>query len=165
MSTAYPIRPIELAYPQYAAGGQFLHGNEQAAQSFKRGAVLIRNATDLDEIEEAAADPGTGSVMGIATADAKVVTDADVAFMAGWGNVFVGQLVTDDDDDADDQLAVGDLFKRYGMLKDSGTSFWHIDKGETSAVLVLIIKLLDPVGTNNGRVHFVFLQDMLVVNS
>jgi hypothetical protein len=164
MSTTYPIRPITLAYPASGAAGQFGHGPEEASMTFKRGAVLIVDATTR-EIEESGADPANYLVVGIASADASATAGTDVMFHEAWGNVFMGQLLTDDDDDADDQLAAADRYTPYGMVKDSGTSFWHVDKGDTSNLMVLVTRLVDDVGTNNGRVLFRFTANIMMTNA
>jgi len=58
----------------------------------------------------------------------------------------------------DVDLAAAHRFAQYGIAKDNTTGYWFIDVSETSNKRVTIVDFKDPVGTENGRVYFKFMQ-------
>jgi hypothetical protein len=128
------------------------HGLEAAAQSWKIGALLV----DLNgTVVVGAADPGLGTILGVATGKATGVTGADVTFDAAlsWA-IFEGNL--DDTSGTYVSLAT-DLYARRGLNVSSGV--FYVDASDSTNIRVCIVGFRDPVGTVNGRVYFVFLPN------
>lgn len=128
-----------------------------AAATWERGAVLINVS---GELEEGGVNPV--SIVGIANAAHPATnsfsTDIGKHHPALHGVEFEASI---DDSSAIDSgaIAAADQFTAYGITEDAN-GVWYVDKNKTAAavVRVRITKLLDTVGTINGRVRFVFLD-------
>lgn len=127
-----------------------------AAATWERGAVLI-NVTG--ELEEGGVDPV--NIVGLANAKMQPTnsfsTDLGKHHPALPGVEFEGSV---DDSSAIDTgaIAAADQYTAFGITEDA-SGVWYVDKNKTAAteVRVRVTKLLDTVGTVNGRVRFVFL--------
>ena len=128
-----------------------------AAAAWERGAVVI----DVSgELEEGGVNPT--SIVGIANAKHpptnEFATDIGKHLPALHGVEFEASI---DDSSAIDTgaIAAADQYTAYGITEDA-SGVWYVDKNKTAAadVRVRITKLLDDVGTINGRVRFVFLD-------
>lgn len=131
---------------------------EAASQTFEPGAVLISSSGLL---AEASNDPAVATVVGFATGPATGVTGTDVPFTpARRGLYLIANL-----DNAQSggnapgtkALAATDRFAKYGLGKDGASGNWYIDAA-SSVDAVQIIRLLDPIGTTQGRVLAVMLS-------
>ena len=127
-----------------------------AAATWVRGAVLV---DVTGELEEGGADPT--SIVGIANHDHpptnEFATDIGKHAPALPGYEFEASV---DDSSAIDTgaIAATDQYTAFGITEDA-SGVWYVDKNKTAAgdVRVRVTKLLDAVGTVNGRVRFVFL--------
>lgn len=132
-------------------------GYEKASQSFKDGAVVIR---DTGTLAIAAAD-ATSDILGCATEPASGVTNAKRLYVPAAGHVFEATL--EDETNTNHALVITNLYVDYGIQVDSAGNF-YIDENETTNTAVMI------VGANKGdidaatvraRVLCVFLADVL----
>lgn len=124
---------------------------EEASQTFLKGAVVVQDATNKDEVEEAGADP-TARILGIALEDASGTADTKILVgLAEPGAEFVGRVQDTG------TLAVGNLGTNYGLVYDSTNTIWRVDLSDTSNVNVTVTGFVDAVGDVNGRVRFQFL--------
>jgi len=136
-----------------------LHGFEKATQTWKIGAFLIddgagRLTVSTSPIDASAVDKRT---LGMALADATGVTDADVPFaFVGADVVFMGTL--SDSTAGTHTLALTDLYETFPIVLDGAfsTGFYYLDANAVSDTGgALVIGLVDPIGTVNGRVQFI----------
>jgi hypothetical protein len=137
-------------------GGQsvpMLHGAEEASSTFSKGDPLIVAST-AGQVEEAATEP-VDNIYGIANEDASGTTAADVAFVPALpGIIFEGNIGTSTSAGA---IAASDLNALYPLQLSSGD--WFVDKTDNTNPCVRVVGFRDKVGTVNGRVYFVFIQD------
>lgn len=124
------------------------HFPEAASQTFKRGELVILQTTSDKghQVTISGADP-TAGILGIAAADASGTENTlipvwlftpDSEFLM---HIADGQTLDNDD------LGVG-----YGIVKDSTNTIWRVDRTETTAKVVVVVKLIDAHGDVNGRV-------------
>lgn len=135
-----------------------LEGYEKASQSFKRGAVIIR---DSGTVAIAAAD-ATADILGVALSPASGTTHGKIPYIPGWGGTtFVATF--EDQSNEDHALVVTNLYVNYAVQVDSSGNF-YIDENDTTNDSVMI------VGANKSdidnakvraRVLCVFLTDVL----
>jgi hypothetical protein len=132
-------------------GGRCESFKEEASQTYKLGAVLVQDATDKDEVEEAGADP-TARIVGIALSDASGTADtAQLVALAEPGVEFVARV----EDGA--SISGANIGTNYGLVKDSTNNIWRVDTSDTTNVNVTVTGLVDADGDVNGRVRFQFL--------
>lgn len=123
---------------------------EEASQTFKMGAVVVQDATNKDEVEQAGADP-TALILGVAAEAASGVADTKIlVWLAEPGAEFIARVQDTG------TLAVGNVGTDYGLVYDSSNAIWRVDTSDTANVNVTITELVDPVGDVNGRVAFQF---------
>ena len=148
-----PAAPRGLAIPQWT-------WPVDASAAWERGAVVIDDGGG--ELTEGGADPTL--IAGIATSKYPPAnnysTDVGKFIPALPGIQFEGS-VDDNGDLGNGASAAGDLGTTYGLTQDA-SGIWYVDKGkavgdDAAAVRVRVTKLIDPAGTVNGRVRFVFL--------
>lgn len=130
-------------------------GPEAATQTFLRGAVLVAASGNLSE---GGANPSP--IVGVAEEDGDNLGIAlgNVRYNPAYqGIVFEGTL---NDGNADYVSLVADLFVEFGITKDGTTNNWFVDKSKTGANgRVRVIEFVDPVGTADARVRFIFTMD------
>lgn len=146
---------------------------EGASQTYKKGAPLINGATTEVGylIEAAIANPATYTgLVGVALANAENLahgaadpTTGDSYHLAYPPNddlIFIGQL-----DASATTLAAGthalaqtDLWAQYGITHDATSGFWYVNFSDTTDVRVVVVELIDPLGTIAGRVAFKWLK-------
>lgn len=134
---------------------------EAAAQSFKAGAVVIFTAGG-STVEQGGAD--ASSIVGIAAHNASGTTNATCRVHPALpGAVFQGVLGGSANPHTLAQADVGDI---YGLVA-AASGAWHVDFDETTHAncRVRIIGLVDPVGTVDGEVLFVFLTTVEKTNA
>lgn len=135
----------------FSAGVRTREFKEEASQTFKKGAVLVQDATAKDECEESGSD-ATARFLGIAMEDASGVADTKILVaLAEPGAEFVGHI-----EDAA-TLVVGNIGTDYGLVYDSSNTIWRVDTSDTSNKSVTVTGFVDEVGDVNGRVRFQFL--------
>lgn len=115
---------------------------------------------------------GAGSVVGSYAANPNqalaVITPPMVPMSDGriryWiavpGTVFIGKIGSSSGTPAPVATAVTQVGVTYGLTKDTGNSYWYIDTNKTSsnsAVQIVALSPLEPVGTVGGHVLFVIL--------
>lgn len=150
------IREITFAYNKHGAPVLGRPYPEEASQTYKKGAVLVQDASSK-ELEEAGADPS--NIAGVAIKDAVGTAGEGVPhYTPGDGNVFEASI---DDGTEDDTytLAATDIGASYGLAKTSD-GLWYIDQSETGTKSVRILDNKDDVGDVNGRVFFEFLSSV-----
>lgn len=152
--------PIQPAAPRGLAIPMWTWPVDSAA-AWVRGAVVIDDGGG--ELTEGGADPTL--IAGIATSTYpptnEYATDIGKFIPALPGLQFEGS-VDDNGDLGNGAVAATDLGKTYGLTQDSA-GIWYVDKGkavgdDAAAVRVRVTKLIDPAGTTQGRVRFVFLS-------
>lgn len=137
-------------------------GPEAATQTFVKGSLVIFTG---GYVTVAGADPV--NIVGVALE----AGHNDVA--AGTSNITYAPAVATQvfEGTVDTSAAFGtgaiaatDLGLEYGITLNSGV--WYVDKNKTGATgRCRIVRLIDPVGTVNGRVHFVFTVDNTIIGS
>jgi hypothetical protein len=144
---------------QYAMGMSsipVLELDKATGTTFKKGAVVIFTS---GLIVEAADGPSTGTVVGIAAEDA----DSGQTLVHVWpalpNIIFTGNVATGDSG-ATVASAATDKGTAYGMAVNS--SIWYVNKGDTSDLLVMIVKLVDAAATAWGQVDFFFMDSIWV---
>jgi len=132
-------------------------GYEKASQSFKTGAILIR---DTGTLAIAAADP-VADILGVAVEPASGVTNARRLYTAAANNVFEATL--EDQANEAHALVIGNLYTDYAAQVDSSGNF-YIDENDTTNTCVMIVganKSDIDAATVRARVLCVFLADTL----
>lgn len=129
-----------------------LYGPKGTSEAWATGALLIEDAARLDE---AAADPAANTVVGVA-ADPTTTAAAAGAMVAYYpnlpGQVWIGTLNVAAGGHV---LALADFLTAYGMEID-GDGIHYINQADTTGPSVNVVGFVDPIGTANGRVMFVF---------
>lgn len=120
---------------------------EEASQSWKAGAPLVRDATS-GELEMWAGGTDSSKIVGIAAADATGTTGADVPYyeMNDY-NLFSATLINAT---AAYTLLGTELGLSYSLIA-SGND-WYVDVADTATDVVTVMQLIDPVGDINPRV-------------
>lgn len=129
------------------------HFPEGASQTFIVGDVLalILTADKGDKVGKAGADPAV--IVGVAAEKASGTEGTKIAvWVADEEGEFQAHVQDTGALDADD---VGDAF---GIVEDTTNKIWRVDRSDTTATRVRIVKLLDLAADVNGRVVFKFLQ-------
>lgn len=133
-------------------------GLEGANQSFTTNTPLIASGGRLIT---ALANGTSEGIIGLSTQGASGTTDTEIGF-AVWqpGSILEGNL--DDALDGDNApgthaLAVADIYTLVGVVKDAASGHWYFDEEATDDEKAVIIKLVDPVGTVQGRVRAMIL--------
>lgn len=127
---------------------------EEASQTFKRGAVVIQDATAKDEVEEAGADP-VARILGLAAEPASGTADTKILVaLAEPGCEFMGHVQDTG------TLAAANVGTNYGLVYDATNLIWRVDLSDTTNVNVTVTELIDAVGDVNGRVAFQFLSSV-----
>jgi len=124
---------------------------EAASQTFKVGDVLIlqTTATKGDEVKIAAADPTTGTVIGMAAAAA---SGTEGTLIPVWMLDEQSEFVAHIQDAA--TLDVNNIGVDYGVVADATNQIWRLDNTETTAKVFCVIALgprPDGVGGNCGH--------------
>lgn len=131
-------------------------GPEGASQTFKKGAPLIYSSGYLIIAASAPIDTGD-AIVGFSTEPGHNGSagqyDVTYAVAGGPHVTFIGLLI---DKVAESHvLAQTDLGAAYAIDVDAN-GYWYLDENNTTNPVARIIKLIDPVGTTNGRVEFVY---------
>ncbi len=133
-------------------------GIEGASVTYVKGAVLIQT-TGL--LVEAGADPT--NIVGVASHAGRNVTTSPKGFYIPplEGVEFVGSLDTSAGEGTG-TIAVANIGGEYGITKTALTGVnlgkWYVDSNKTGGdARVRVTRLIDPVGTVQGRVGFKFL--------
>jgi hypothetical protein len=148
----WAIRPIHPVHRRDRDVFKFFP--QAAAQTFKRGALLVIDAGGA--AAECGADPA--SIAGVALADA-----ADYSWQNDtFGTVDPGIPVALADQEfrgtLEGTFAASDIGAAYGVVLDA-SGYWTVDRSDTSATRVRITGVDDEVevGDVNAPVRFVFL--------
>lgn len=137
------------------------NATESATQTFKLGAILINNAGRLEE----AADGNVVNIVGVAEEEgANAAAGADVRYTPALPHITFEASLDDGDDEGNGVIAQVDLYEERGLQKNAATGKWFVDK-TGAAKRVVITKLVDPVGTVQGKVQFKFMPETTVYSS
>lgn len=149
----FDIRPFT---PLQRVGDErFFARQMKAGETFKTGAAVLVDSNN--ELAECGADPATIYGVALASAadyawkyDSFGFVDFEIPF-AKADQPFRGTLKG--------TFAASDIGTSYGLLKDSTTGIWVVDKAETSATRVRVISVDDEVVASDVNVPctFVFL--------
>jgi len=152
-------------YPAGLHGSQpAMQGRAGASETWALGAVLIRNAGQIDE---AAADPVTDVIGIAASAVSAVAADTLVPFWP-WipGTMWAGTF--DDQATTGHALVTADILVDYGLQVDDD-GIWYVDQNETTATSVVVWSPVDDAdivnATVRARVLFTPLLDVMVVDT
>lgn len=147
------LRPIDVAYTVSGNSPYTLVHPEAASQTYKRGAILVRDgagrtveatAPPIAILGVAEADASNDPVQGNSNARIQVAND-DTVFRA---NVTTGQTT-----------ALTDLGQTYGLVKVGNN--WHIDKtavGVNGRVIIVGFYPEDAIGDVQARLLFIFSE-------
>jgi len=156
------LRRIEAAYTVSGNNPYTLVHPEAANQTYKNGAILVRNASG-HVIE--ATSPNPVSILGVAEADA--LNDAVAANSNARINVANDDTVFRANVSTAQVTALTDLGGIFGLIK-VGT-LWHIDKTAvgTSGRVIIVGYYLgeDVIGDIQGRLLFIFSQRFSALSS
>lgn len=146
--------PIVAHRPLGLGHTPILHGNEKAAQTFKRGAPIQDD--DAGRLTESAS-PVDGSAVtkrciGFTLADASTVTDTDVAVVVAWPHQLF-EATLSDATAGTHTLALTDMWKIFPITK--ATANWYLDANAVSDTGGgVVVGFKDPILTVDGRVYF-----------
>jgi hypothetical protein len=132
-------------------------GYEKASQSFKTGAVVIR---DTGTIAIAAAD-ATTDILGVAAAPASGVTSAKILYVPAAGNEFEATL--EDQSNENHALVIANLYTDYAIQVD-GLGKFYLDENDTTNTACMVVGANQSdiaAATVRARVLCVFLADVL----
>jgi len=153
MATTRVMKTIEIYRQDGKEGIIIARGlGEELNQSYKKGAPLVYDGSELEILASAGAD--TTAVVGIAVKDATGVESSEVPiYEANDYNLFAGSLINSTTAHV---LVDTNLGKDYALIQ-SGDD-WYIDISDsTTNTKVGIVQFLDDVGDTNARVVFRFL--------
>ena len=152
-------------YPAGLHGSQpAMQGRAGASETWALGAVLIRNAGQIDE---AAADP-VADVIGIAASAVTSSTADDLVPFWPWlpGTMWSGTF--DDQATTGHALVTADILVDYGLQVDDD-GIWYVDQNETTNTSVTIWSPVDDAdivnATVRARVLFTPILDVMVVDT
>jgi hypothetical protein len=136
-----------------------VHAPEGASQTFKKGAPVKVSAGQAVVLVES----DVTGIIGIAAHDASGVQGDDVKIVPAMpGVVFQAEL--SDTTDGKYTSQAGDLYADFG-LQVTTDGKWFVDNDEAGAEqVVTVIGFIDPVGTENARVEFVFKNSVTIFN-
>src|SRR5258708_6176670 len=151
-----PIKP-DIGISNWQDAG--LHGIEAATQTWKVGAPLVNSSGSLVE-----ATTGTtgyaGLIIGFALAPATGVTGADVEFVpALQGLCFAGTVdgtLSASNAPGTGSVAQTAVWGGIGLQKDGASGRWYLCTTGTASFI--IVGLIDPAATVNGRVRVQILR-------
>ena len=135
-----------------------IEGYEKASQSFKAGAVVIR---DTGTVAIAGAD-ATADIIGVAQGPASGVTHGKVNIVPGWGNRF--ECTFEDQSNENHALVVTNMYTDFAIQVDSSGNF-YADENDTTNTGVVIVganKSDIDAAKVRARVIVVFLADALI---
>lgn len=161
--------PFQLAggvsHPSVPTLTFFPSDHASADDTWKRGAVLIECSDTAGYVDEGAADPTIGTIVGVAqhvwppAAGTSPVIETHVKVIPALpGIVFEGTLNTAA---GTYTLALTDMLAAYGLGKDAN-GIWFIDQGDTTNTRVMVLSPISASGDAFPRVKFVFLPDATV---
>lgn len=132
-----------------------LRAQEAATETFVEGSPLLIGAGGAEnQLTEAATDV-VNDIVGIANKAAGGTIDDDIEFVPALpGIIFEANIGTSVTAGA---IAADDLMNVFPLTL-TGTA-WFINNTDNTTPCVRVVGFKDPVGTVNGRVYFVFLQD------
>jgi hypothetical protein len=132
-------------------------GYEKASQSFKKGAVVIR---DTGTIAIAAAD-ATSDILGVADQPASGTTSAKLNYIPAFGNIFEATL--EDQSNENHALVIANLYSDFAIQVD-GLGKFYLDENDTTNTACMIVEAQQSdiaAATVRARVLCVFLADVL----
>lgn len=132
---------------------------EAASQSFKAGAPVINSSGKVAIL----GTDGIASIIGFATHDASGTTDTATSIIPVYGGPIEFEANLENSSSGDYALTQADLFASYGLVKTSG-GLWYIDQAETTHKSVVIVGLVDAVGTTQARVRARLIQAVVIQN-
>lgn len=151
-----PIRPdIGLSNWQNVV----MHGIEVASAAWKVGAPLINSSGSLAEASTVTTGYA-GTIIGFALAPATGVTGTDVPFVPALGSVTFsgtvdGTLVATNAPGTG-SVAQTAVWGGIGLQKDAASGLWYLCTTGTASFI--IVGLIDPAATVNGRVRVQILR-------
>lgn len=160
--------PIQLAggvsHPSIPLLTFFPDDNASADDTWTRGAIIGESNNTAGYVEELAADPTAGTILGVASHKwPPSVTSPTIAthikvVPALPGVVFEGTLNTSA---GTYTLALTDMMAAYGLAVD-GNGIWYVDQGDTTNTRVFVLSPISASGEAFPRVKFVFNPDATV---
>ena len=133
---------------------------EAAGQVYLSGAPLIDNGAG--SLVTAADDVTTPIIVGFATYAASGVTDNETSVTPALSGLEF-EATLESSSPGDHALAQTDLFAKYGF-EVNGSNLWYVNQAETASPAVVVIALIDPIGTVQGRVRVRLLNRVCLGN-
>lgn len=133
---------------------------EAATQSYLSGAPLISSSGKLAIALE---DVTTAIIVGFASVDASGTTDNPTSVIPALSGLTF-EATLEDGTAGDHVLAQADLFAKYGLAK-TAAGLWYLDEAETASPAAVVIALIDPIGTVQGRVRARLLNKVCLANT
>lgn len=135
------------------------NGIEAATQSWQPGAPLIRSSGKLAE----AADDPTAAIVGFACAPATGVTDTPVSYIPAWPGIEF-EATLEDQSGGDHALTQASMFVAYSVRQRTSNGAWYLDFNDTTNLGAIVVGLVDPIGTVQGRVRARLLDTVTIYN-
>jgi len=149
-----PIRPYRCV-PQV----KYTDAGEEASQTYVIGAPLVYDSSSKEGEEWAGGTDATTFLGFAARAASGTAATAQPYYEASDDAEFVGTLVNGT---ATVALAASHIGTKYSLIKDSTTSNWNVDVGDTTTTRVQVIGIGQgaAIGDTNAPVIFKVLTDM-----
>lgn len=126
---------------------------KESATTWEKGAIIIGTS---GYAVEAADGPTTGTILGVALADAVNGETTAPICPALPDIIFTGRIATGDTG-GDYTSLVTNRYIRYGISLDSSGA-WYINAADTTDLAVMVTEFVDAIGTNLAQVEFVFVD-------
>lgn len=120
---------------------------EGASQTYLAGAPLKASSGKLVTLVE----DDIANIVGFAIQKATGVTNTLTGVIPALGQIEF-EATLENGSTGDYALTQADLFSAYGLAV-TATGLWYLDKAETTHKAAVIVELVDPVGTVQGRVR------------
>lgn len=133
---------------------------EAASQTYKAYSPLVSSSGKLATASE---DVTTAIIVGFATQDASGTTDNPTAVVTALSGLEF-EATLEDGTGGDHALAQTDLFAHYGLAV-TAAGLWYVDQAETASPAVVVVALVDPIGTVQGRVRVRLLNKVCLANT
>lgn len=136
------------------------NGLEGTSVVFKRGAPLIGSAGLL--VEGVSPIDTSDAVVGFAARDSNNNTNNSIMLYWPALPMVVFEGVLSNSNTSSHVLAQADMLTAYALAKDGTSLAWYVDFFNTTNPSAFVFDMIDPIGTTDGRVLFVMIDDATV---
>jgi len=135
------------------------NGVEGGAQSWKSGAPIGVAFGLFAEL----ADDFTSGAVGFASQDASTVAATPVSYIPCVPGIEF-EATLEDQANGDHPLSQANLYAKYALRQVVATGAWYLDENDTGNAAAVVVALVDPIGTVQGRVRARLLDTVTVFN-